>query len=61
MTYEGSDIIRAMEATMNGDASNDKLELIDVLRKDIKSKQVYFIEKRFDDEIKDIGKIPTKI
>ena len=46
---------------MNGDASNDKLELIDVLRKDIKSKQVYFIEKRFDDEIKDIGKIPTKI
>lgn len=50
-----------MESTINNDTNNDKLELIDVLRKDIKMKEVYYIEKRFDDEIKDLEKVPTKL
>jgi hypothetical protein len=39
----------------------EKLELIDVLRNDIKLKEIYFIEKRFDKEMDDINKIPKKL
>lgn len=47
--YEETPILSQMEATLEGDTSSDRLELIDVLRKDIKRKQVYFHEKRFGD------------
>lgn len=51
------ELLRALE----NNKLTEKLELIDVLRKDIKLKQIYFIEKRFDKEMEDISKIPQKI
>lgn len=40
---------------------SEKLDIIDILRKDIKRKQIYFIEKRFDKEMEDIEKNPQKV
>jgi hypothetical protein len=33
---------------MSNGQLKEKLELVDMLRKDIKKKEIYFIEKRFD-------------
>lgn len=50
-----------MQNGMNNDKVSDKMEQIDMLRKDIKRKQVYFLEKKFDDDIKEIENVPNKI
>lgn len=47
--------------TMENNKLTEKMEIIDILRKDIKMKEIYFIEKRFDKELDDISNIPKKI
>lgn len=50
-----------MQNGIDNDKVSDKMEQIDMLRKDIKRKQVYFLEKKFDDDIKEIENVPNKI
>ena len=49
MTYDHTRMLQEMEKVADGDSNNDKMEIIDSLRQDIKRKEVYFIEKKFDD------------
>ena len=61
LVYREGEIVKEMDRSVNNDTREDKMDLINVLRKDIKKKQVYFIEKKFDDELREIAKVPTKI
>ena len=60
LIYSGSDLLQE-KTRVNAANGNESFQLIDILRKDIKRKEVYFIEQRFDRELNDIGKTPKKM
>jgi hypothetical protein len=54
-------LLQELLSSLDSSKPAERFELIDVLRKDIKMKDVYFIERRFDREIDDIGHLPKKL